>query len=207
MDVSGYVLALDTATDTAAVGIVDNASREALAELETEPRALFARVDELLATAGLQRAALRGVVVGVGPGRYTSLRIGMASARAVASALGIPIAGVSTLAALATGAPGAVPLIDARRGEVFTRDGDLVCVAPGQVVVEGRLCVGDGATAYRLELEARGATVPDDGDSRHRVRPVCLARLASSFGPSSAVEPVYLRAPDAERTRKEFPRV
>lgn len=201
-----HVLALDTATDIASVGIVETIRGQAVAELEARPSALLERVDDLLDAANVERTALRGVVVGVGPGRYTSLRIGLATARAIATALAIPIEGVSTLDALAAGAPGAVPLIDARRGEVFTRDGDLVCVPPERVVVEGRLCVGDGAVAYRAELEARGANVPPESDSRHRVQVAFLALGASPAGLSLPAEPLYLRAPDAERTRKEFPR-
>lgn len=202
----GHILALDTATDIASVGIVDISSGEAIAELEAQPGALFAGLDALLEAAGIERPAVRGVVVGVGPGRYTSLRIGLAGAKGLATALGIPVAGVSTLDALAAGAVGAVAMIDARRGEVFTRTNELVCVLPEDVPVEGRLCVGDGAIAYRAELEARGAEIPDERDSRHRVQPACLAQIARAYGEPSLLEPVYLRVPDAERTRKEFPR-
>jgi len=201
-----HLLALDTATDIASIGIVDTARGEALAELETSPATLLASIDRLLSASKLEKGELQGVVVGVGPGRYTSLRIGLASARAVARTLAISIAGVSTLDALAAGSPGAVPLIDARRSEVFTRAGELLCVGPEQVSVEGRLCVGDGAIAYREELEARGASIPGDADPRHRVRPACLVMLAESHADSLPIEPIYLRAPDAERTRKEFPR-
>jgi tRNA threonylcarbamoyladenosine biosynthesis protein TsaB len=200
-----HLLALDTATDIASIGIVDATRGEALAELETSPASLLASIDGLLSASKLEKSDLQGVVVGVGPGRYTSLRIGLASARAVARTLAIPIAGVSTLDGLAAGAPEAVPLIDARRGEVFTRAGELVCVRPEQVSVEGRLCVGDGAIAYREELEARGASIPGDTDTRHRVRPACLVASAESREDSLPIEPIYLRVPDAERTRKEFP--
>ncbi len=205
MSARDHVLALDTATDVASVAIVETTRREAVAELEARPSALLARLDDLFDTARVEKTALGGVVVGVGPGRYTSLRIGLATAKAIATALKIPITGVSTLDALVAGAPGAVPLIDARRGEVFMHDGELVCVAPERVAVDGRLCVGDGAVAYRAELEARGATVPGESDPRHRVRAAFLAQGAGRTGLALPVEPLYLRAPDAERTRKEFP--
>ena len=201
------ILALDTATDIASIGIVDGARGEALAELQARPGALLASIDGLLSASRLEKGDLQGVVVGVGPGRYTSLRIGLASARAVATTLAIPIAGVSTLDALAVGSPEAVPLIDARRREVFTRSGELVCIRPDQVSVEGRLCVGDGAIVYREQLEARGASIPGDTDPRHHIQPACLVVLAESPDGSLPIEPIYLRAPDAERTRKEFPRV
>ena len=60
------------------------------------------------------------IVVGTGPGSFTSLRMGLAASRALAFALDAQVAGVSTLEALAAGAPGALPVIDARRREVFT---------------------------------------------------------------------------------------
>ena len=58
-----------------------------------------------------------------GPGSFTGVRIGLATARGLALALGVPVAGVSTLDALAAGAPGAMPVVDARRGEVFVLQG------------------------------------------------------------------------------------
>ena len=72
----------------------------------------------------MKRADVGQIVVGCGPGSFTGLRIGIASARGLALALGVPCGGVSTLAALAAGAPGAVALIDARRGELFALDSD-----------------------------------------------------------------------------------
>lgn len=206
----GLVFAFDTATDVAVLGIVDTARGEVVAEGEERPVALFARAQELLDTSGIAAAELNAVVVGVGPGRYTSMRIGLASAKGMAAALGIPIAGVSTLAALAAGAPGAIALIDARRGEVFAEDasagGIPSCVAPAELRVDQRVCIGDGAIAYRAELEAAGAVVPGDHEPQHRVSVARLAQLATLYGPAAELEPVYLCAPDAERTRKEFRR-
>ena len=95
---------------------------------------------------------------------------------------------------------GAVPLIDARRGEVFTLDPGPACLRPEQLsAVRGRLYVGDGAVCYRTLLEAAGATVPPDDDPRHVPWARHHARLAESFGPAELAEPLYLRAPDADR--------
>lgn len=208
---NGPILALDTATDTAHLGVVDRDGYELLGALEAPPVALLACADELLAATGLTPVDLSGIVVGVGPGRYTSLRIGLASAAGMAAALEIPIAGVSTLEALAARAPGAVAMIDARRRQVFALeparpDAEPICAAPGEVAVEGKACVGDGAIAYREELEARGARVPPDDDPRHCPSTPALVELATFSDTAAAPQPMYLRSPDAERTRKEFPR-
>ena len=172
---------------------------------------LFAGAERLLEASGLTVADLDALVVGLGPGRYTSLRIGLASARGAASALGIPVSGVSTIAALAAGSPGCLALIDARRGEVFAQsqpaaDGEPLCVAPAELSAEGRLCIGDGALEYREVLEAGGALVPASDDARHRPSVRELVRLAHFSEANGELEPIYLRVPDAERTRKEFRR-
>ena len=205
--IDGPVLALDTATDVAVLGVVGGDHQALLSETRATPVAMLSEADAVLEESGVKAVELAGVVVGVGPGRYTSLRIGLASARAIATALDVPIAGVSTLRALAVGAPQALAMIDARRGEVFALQGEeIVCVAPAELEVAGTTCVGDGATAYRDELTARGAVVPGDDDPRHRVAPRNLARIADDYGAPASIEPLYLRVPDAERTRKEFPR-
>ena len=92
-----------------------------------------------------------------------------------------------------------MPVIDARRGEVFVPGAG--AVSPEDVAAAGRLCVGDGARRYRAVLEANGGEVPPDDDARHLPRATFHARLATTFGPVEAIEPVYVRAPDAERWR------
>jgi tRNA A37 threonylcarbamoyladenosine modification protein TsaB len=113
----------------------------------------------------------------------------------------VPVAGVSTLDALAAAAPGALPVIDARRREVFALvDGRPVCVAPAELALEpGTRCVGDGAVRYRSILTGGGAEVPDDSSDLHVPRAHVHARLATDFGAAALVEPIYLRLPDAER--------
>jgi len=160
---------------------------------------VLADADELLGENGIERAELTGLVVGTGPGSFTGLRLGLVSVRGLALALDLPVAGVSTLDALATGAPGALPVVDGGRREVFTLvDGEPEVCAPQDV--RAALCVGDGAVRYRSVLEANGAEVPPDDDERHLPRARFHAQLAREFGPADEVEPLYLRLPDAERT-------
>jgi len=192
-------LAFDTATSVATAALVRDG--EVLGERASRAVRVLADADDLLREAGKDRSELGGIVVGVGPGSFTGLRLGIAAARGLAFALDLPVAGVSTLDALAAGAPGALPIIDAGRREVFTRvKGESVAVAPQELELEpGTLCVGDGALRYRIALEERGAEIPDDGDERHRPRARFHAELAKRFGPPDEVEPLYLRIPDAER--------
>ncbi len=192
-------LAFDTATDVATSAVVRDG--ETLGERRSRPVFFLADVEGLLASAGLHPGALDAVVVGTGPGSYTGLRIGLVAARALAFALPARIAGVSTLAALAAGTPDAVPVIDARRRQVFTFEaGEPRCLDPGDLDVEpGRTYVGDGAIRYRAILERGGGVVPEDGNEAHVPWARNHAALARDFGSPERVVPLYLRVPDAER--------
>jgi tRNA threonylcarbamoyladenosine biosynthesis protein TsaB len=200
------VLVLDTATDTVLVGLSDGV-RMLAERLEAGSREVAGRVlltvDSVLAEAGLAHEAVRGVIVGVGPGSFTGLRIGIATALGLAHGLGVPATGVSTLAALAAGAPGAVACVDARRGEVFVQEPDRAprAIAAADLpreLLPGATVVGEGAVRYREALEAGGAEVPAPADPRHRLRVSSYSGLADFDG--SPVRPLYLRAPDATPT-------
>jgi tRNA threonylcarbamoyl adenosine modification protein YeaZ len=191
------VLAFDTATDVATSALLDDG--EILGERASVAKTLLEDVDALLRRASARPRDVEALVVGTGPGSFTSTRIGLATARGLALALGIEGAGISTLDALAEGAEGALPGIDARRGEVFVPGAG--AISPEDVAARGRLCVGDGARRYRQVLESRGGEVPADEDPRHVPRAVFHARLATAFGPVEAIQPVYARAPDAEAWR------
>jgi tRNA threonylcarbamoyl adenosine modification protein YeaZ len=192
-------LAFDTATDAATSALVWDG--EVLGELRSRPVSVLEDVDALLRQASARPADLDALAVGTGPGSFTSTRLGLAVARGLGVALGVPGAGVSTLDALCAGAGDeALAVIDARRGEVFVPGPRAVPAA--ELDVRGRLCVGDGAVRYREVLEANGAVVPADDDPRHRPRASLHAGLATGFGPVDEIEPLYVREPDASRWRR-----
>jgi tRNA threonylcarbamoyl adenosine modification protein YeaZ len=193
------ILAFDTATDVATVALVRDG--DVLGERVSRAARVLKDAEELLREAGLGSEDVEAIVVGTGPGSYTGLRMGLVTARTLAVSLGVPVAGVSTLAALGAGLPGAVPVVDAKRREVFTlAGGEPACVAASALEVEpGRTYVGDGAVRYRDEIAAAGGVVPPDDAPEHVPWARHHAGLARDFGPGEAAEPIYLRVPDAER--------
>jgi tRNA threonylcarbamoyladenosine biosynthesis protein TsaB len=194
-------LAFDTATSAATAALVQDG--EVLGERVSRAVSVLEDADELLRAAGAEQRDLTGLVVGIGPGSFTGLRLGLAAARGLAFALDLQVAGVSTLRALAAGSPGALPVIDAGRREVFVLDGPEPSVRkPQELDLDpGIVCVGDGALRYRAMLESAGAEIPPDDDERHLPRARFHAALARDFGPADEIEPLYLRVPDAERRK------
>jgi tRNA threonylcarbamoyl adenosine modification protein YeaZ len=198
------LLSLDTATDTATACLWRDG--EVLAESATAGRSTAAQhllddVDHLMRTAGVEPSQLDAIVAGTGPGTFTGLRIGLASARALGFALSVPVYGVGTLDALLCGDGVDVACIDARRGEVFCKGTgiDLCAIAPArlaELITPGASLAGDGAVRYRDLLEPEAVTAPDASPlhtpwARHH------ASLADHW---AAPEPLYVRAPDADRS-------
>ena len=176
------ILAFDTATSFGAVAAVTGGA------VRSTPRAgdLLAVVDELVD----DPTAIERIVVGRGPGSFTSIRIGLVTARSLSMTLGVPLAGASTLDAF----EGGRPVLDARRGEVFTV-GPTVA-RPEELDVDGMTLVGDGAIRYRDVFEARGAVIAPDDDAAHRPNPLLLVDRAGDD-----LDPLYVRDPDAKPRR------
>jgi tRNA threonylcarbamoyladenosine biosynthesis protein TsaB len=220
-------IGLDTATAASAACVLrsDGAAFEVeppperLAERPAHAAELMPALQGCLDEAGLAWDDLDAIAVGVGPGMFTGLRIGVATARALASSTGVELRPVSSLAALAAGADDAgdrpvLAAIDARRDELFValHDGDGAAlwepfVATPEAVAErisaqqiAPLAVGDGALRFRDVLEAAGAVVPDAGSRYHVVRGLTICRLAATMAPVpvEAVLPDYIRLPDAK---------
>ena len=194
------ILAFDTATSVVTSAIVGDG--RVLGERISSRASLLEEVDELLRAADVRPREISALAVGTGPGSFTSLRTGLAAARALAFALDVGVAGVSTLAALAAGAPGSVPVVDAKRREVFVGlDGETRCVRPDELeLARGTVCVGDGAVRYRSVLETAGAHIPGDASELHVPLARHHAALARAFGPAELVEPLYVRVPDVDKS-------
>jgi tRNA threonylcarbamoyladenosine biosynthesis protein TsaB len=176
---------------------------ERLFERPGHARELMPGIDRVMREAGLAYADLGAIAVGTGPGGFTGLRIGIATAHGIAQSAGIPLHPVLSLDALAAGidADAPFPLIDAKRQEVYGPGPfvgsieDAIARAP-----ENALAAGDGSIRFREALESAGIRVAP-GDSRmHVVRGLYICRLAATVpsAPPESVVPCYLRAPDAK---------
>jgi tRNA threonylcarbamoyladenosine biosynthesis protein TsaB len=209
---------MDTSTAASAACVL-RADGEVF-EIAPEPAALMARpaharelmpaVADVMGRAGLGYGELEAIAVGVGPGTFTGLRIGIATARALASANGLQVRPVSSLAALAAGieaeaaaagtraeagaSPSLLAVIDAKRGEVFAAEyahgGDRrwgpLALRPEELAERVRndgavrLAAGDGSVRFRRVLEAAGISVMPDDSRAHVVRALHVCRLAAA---------------------------
>lgn len=200
-------------------GTVMAAARQAMARGHAE--ALMPMVERVLASAGLGYRDLAAVAVVAGPGAFTGLRIGLAAARGIALAAGIPAVGVSAFAAIAAGIPAAsragravAIAIDTKRGDVYLQcfDARLEPVAAGRVVamadIEAALpagpvyVAGDGTPLLRPVLAEAGRDAVFDSDPAPPdagvVAALGAAQLAAAHGARMpSPEPIYLRAPEA----------
>ena len=205
------ILALDTCLTACSAAIVDDGGVVLAARSEAMPRGhqerLAPLVRELASEAGIGFSDLTRIGVTVGPGSFTGLRVGVAFAKGLAAALGVPAVGVGTLEAMAHDRQGfVVAAIDARRGQIYVQlFGDGVALtAPDALTLEDAAAriaevyhggpatfVGSGAPMLDGVLAGATIVIPDGPD------PVAVARLAAA-APARPVRPLYLRAPDAK---------
>ncbi|MFF2522031.1 tRNA (adenosine(37)-N6)-threonylcarbamoyltransferase complex dimerization subunit type 1 TsaB [Streptomyces liangshanensis] len=206
------LLAVDTATPAVTVALHDGSSvlaAESQVDARRHGELLLPAVDRVLSEAGAGLGAVTDVVVGVGPGPYTGLRVGLATALSFGSALGVPVHGLCTLDGLAYASGLEEPFVvatDARRKEVYwaryadarTRLGDPAVDRPADLAerVAGLPVVGAGAFLYP-------ASFPDARAPEHQSA-AALAGLAAELLAAGRGEdflpplPLYLRRPDAE---------
>jgi tRNA threonylcarbamoyladenosine biosynthesis protein TsaB len=224
------VLGIDTATPATAVALA--LPDATILQLRDEPTGgerpghatrLLPLASQLLAEAGLDWSEIERIGVGVGPGTFTGLRIGVASARGLAQSLEVPLLGVSSLRALDYAASdedvdAVLAVIDARRGEIFAAAYDQrIEILEPQACAPSSLrellarseertdrkrewtAVGDGAVRYREALEGPSRRVAEDNSPLHLIDARAICRLAAQAPPEKEpVLPPYLRRPDAE---------
>ena len=203
MSVPSLVLALDTATPTLVAGMarrtdggVEVLAEQAVPSGTRHAELLTPAIRAALSGAGIGLPDVDAVVVGLGPGPFTGLRVGVVTAAALGDALGLPVVGVCSLDAVGDGARTVVT--DARRREVYWAryDSSGACVDGPAVVRPEELSpvasvVGDVRFAERLGVDVTPAEVTTAGLLR-----AAAAQLAdpASAGP---LVPLYLRRPDA----------
>jgi tRNA threonylcarbamoyladenosine biosynthesis protein TsaB len=215
------ILGFDTSTRATVVGLrlADGSALQARddpapGEHPGHATRLLEMAHELRAQAGISWETLDRIAVGLGPGRFTGLRVGIATARGLAQSLSVELVGVSTLRAIAQAAIASdrgnervLAVIDALRGEAFAGG---YCASGRQALCELEiptplgpdalaeavassgeqrrpwLAVGDGAVRYRSVLESAGAKVPPDSSELHDVdaRSVCDLAARSDSAPS-----------------------
>lgn len=228
-------LALDTSTLTLSLALFERQGEDVTVVERLEegpphkvsellPRAIF----ELLGRRGLALEALQGIAVGIGPGSFTGLRIGLATVKALAYAAQLPVGTASSLAALALEAEAGVPLFVcevARQGELYVgryrREGrTLTAEAPEDAMTPAQLAallaehpdarvVGPGVLAQRAALISEGIAPERLREAPHHPSAAAVATLAKvperlDLQALFALEPHYVRASEPERNPK-FP--
>lgn len=226
------VLGFDTATASTVVAL--RLADASITEARDDPRAgehpghatkLLDMAAQLLSAAGVSWGEVQRVAVGVGPGTFTGLRVGVATARGLAQSLSVELVGISSLQALAAVALADAPqtvlaVIDARRGEVFAAayrrgpDGVPVelteprALAPQDIAsltleaghdreeLCGWLAVGDGAIRFRTQLEGAAIPTPPDASALHLLSAAAICRLGVHVQPAPSLQEIV---PDYRR--------
>jgi tRNA threonylcarbamoyladenosine biosynthesis protein TsaB len=219
------ILAVETATLAGSVALLDGdqvVGQSLLDVALTHSERLMAMVDGLLHDCGWEMADVQGLAVSIGPGSFTGLRVGVATVKGLGLALGLPVAPVPTLDALAGNLPFAdapvCPLLDARKGEVYlslyrwqedrmARQWDYLALAPraaAERLEPPVIVLGDGVTACRPFLSAVGAGLRVAPPSHSVPSAAVVGQLGHALLKSGhalaadALAPMYLRPSEAE---------
>jgi tRNA threonylcarbamoyladenosine biosynthesis protein TsaB len=227
-DLDVNLLAVDTATPVAALAVIPAGGRlpqtAATDPAARHGRALLPSIRALLEEAGLTPRQLGGIVVGLGPGSYTGLRVGVTACKIMAYALGMPLVGIDSLELIACNAPGRALRIsvigDAQRGDLYAADfgraeeGAPLCrlsetrvialdvwaaELPGDAFV-----LGPALTVPRLAAAVPRSAARDDDPAVNLPDPRRLAEFARDAWRSGRreevffLEPIYLRRSAAE---------
>ena len=221
------VLGIETSTPQSSVALGSEQGILASVALtgRTHQESIIPALEQLLRWSGLELSQAGGIAVGIGPGLFTGLRVGVQTAKSLAQVLGVPIVGLTSLDTLAfsvrhTAKPIAA-VIDARRGEVFfgryravpggvLRRGEFRVATPDHLVGELQalgedvLLVGDGAILYRKQIEELGSKAEFASVMRAHPQASALVELSvprfvrEEHDPLTEVVPLYLRKSDAE---------
>jgi tRNA threonylcarbamoyladenosine biosynthesis protein TsaB len=220
------ILGIETATMTGGVALLDEKrliSEYTLNVRTTHTARLMPALDQILKDSSVDKSEIDGVAISMGPGSFTGLRIGLATAKGLALGLDIPLLGVPTLDALARNIPFAryqiCPVLDAKKKEVYTslfryEDDSLVRLAPYQVIPpidlvnqihEKTIFVGDAVDVYRGFISERlGDHALFAPDSQRLPRAAIVAGMglvklkAGECLDAMSAEPIYIRPSDAE---------
>ena len=226
-----FVLAIDTATPACTVALTTGGrdqgqvlAHQALSSRVTHSRRLLGAIDRLLTESGVERESIGGYAIGLGPGSFTGLRIGMATVKGLAAAAGVPLYGVPSLDIVAAGCiGGSTPIcaaIDARKNEVYAAwyEGDdhgrcrritpIGAYSPSALarkINSPMVMVGDALRAYgdywRSELGELACIAPAHLWSPSAATLGLLAGEQAIRGESldlASTVPLYVRASDAE---------
>ncbi len=208
------LLAFDTATPAVTIAVCE-ATADGV-RVRAEASSVDARrhgelltpgIRDVTRQAGVGLTDLTHLAVGIGPGPYTGLRVGLATGHALAESLGIPCHGVATLDALAFASGRTTPFVaasDARRKEVFwaryedshARTGDIAVNRPADVVTSGLPVLGHGAAMYDNVFDQSAEAAEPLYPSGAALGAVAARRLAAGVALPEAL-PLYLRRPDA----------
>lgn len=211
------VLAIDSASHLCSAAVFDSGQGTVLGRSVEDigrghAERMMAVIDAAVRGAGVELRSLGRIAVTIGPGSFTGIRVGVATARGLALALGVPVVGVGVLDAIAAGAAAAGPaaqpvmaVLDARRGEIFAQmfapDGEPLSPAAAITAeaaaeaakLHGAVLVGSGAplvAEHWPETMILGTSAAADIE--------VVARIGAALPEGAPPAPLYLRAPDAK---------